>query len=111
MADDGLRVNADNTEAWLAAVAPALARGLEQVGMAAEGHAKAKCPVDTGRLRNSITHVQLDTHHEAIGTNVEYARYVELGTSRARAQPYLTPAATGHSAEYRAIMEAALGKS
>lgn len=99
----------DHTQEWLSALAPALSRGLEQVGLAADGHAKAKCPVDTGRLRNSITHVQLDAHHEAIGTNVEYGRYVELGTSRADAQPFLVPAASEHSSEYRAIMRAALG--
>ncbi len=99
----------DHTQEWLSALAPALSRGLEQVGPAAEGQAKAKCPVDTGRLRNSITHVQLDAHHEAIGTNVEYGRYVELGTSRADAQPFLVPAASEHSSEYRAIMRAALG--
>ena len=28
-----------------------------------------------------------------VGTNVEYAAYVELGTSRMQAQPYLFPAA------------------
>ena len=30
----------DHTQEWLAALAPALSRGLEQVGLAAEGHAK-----------------------------------------------------------------------
>ena len=50
----------DHTQEWLSALAPALSRGLEQVGLDAEGHAKVKCPVDTGRPRNSITHVQLD---------------------------------------------------
>ena len=38
----------DHTQEWLSALAPALSRGLEQVGLAAEGQAKAKCPVDTG---------------------------------------------------------------
>lgn len=50
----------DHTQEWLSELAPALSRGLEQVGLDAEGHAKVKCPVDTGRPRNSITHVQLD---------------------------------------------------
>ncbi|MCR5392650.1 MAG: hypothetical protein K6E65_05015 [Olsenella sp.] len=40
----------DHTQEWLSALAPALLSGLEQVGLAAEGHAKARCPVDTGRL-------------------------------------------------------------
>ena len=55
-----VHVEADNVEEAHALMRAALSRGLEQVGLAAEGHAKAKCPVDTGRLRNSITHVQLD---------------------------------------------------
>lgn len=107
--DKLVEVRENNTEAFKAALNEAVARALETIGLAAEGHAKAKCPVDTGRLRNSITHVQLDAHHEAIGTNVEYGRYVELGTSRADAQPFLVPAASEHSSEYRAIMRAALG--
>lgn len=79
--DDTVDVVTDNTDEWEAAFEQAIARGLEEVGLAAEGHAKAICPVDTGRLRNSITHAQLDAHHEAIGANVEYARYVELGSA------------------------------
>lgn len=49
---------------------------LEMIGLKAEKYAKGKCPVDTGRLRNSITHAQIDKETEAIGTNVEYAAYV-----------------------------------
>lgn len=61
-----------------------------------ERTAKRLCPVDTGRLRSSITHSEPERRGDVvavrIGTNVEYARFVELGTSRARAQPYLRPA-------------------
>lgn len=85
----------------------AIARGLEAIGLAAEAHAKAKCPVDTGNLRNSITHTH-DKDAAYIGTNMEYAPYVELGTSRTREHPFLRPAATGHSGEYKAIMKDAL---
>lgn len=48
-----------------------------------EGTAKTKCPVDTGQLRNSITHnyfVTNNTMGYEIGTNYEYAPYVEYGT-------------------------------
>lgn len=83
----------------------ALARALEKIGLVAEGYAKRLCPVDTGRLRNSITHTD-DGEAEYIGTNVEYAPYVELGTSRTRAQPYLKPAVVNHSDEYKKIVEA-----
>ena len=82
---------------------------MEKVGLVAEGYAKRLCPVDTGRLRNSITHV-INAGEQAVyvGTNVEYAPYVELGTSRQKAQPYLRPAAVDHVSEYREIIEGEL---
>lgn len=45
---------------------------LEKVGLMAERNAKLACPVDTGRLRNSISHTH-DKNTAYIGTNVEYA--------------------------------------
>lgn len=61
----------------LAEMHDAVLRALERIGEQAEGHAKYLCPVDTGRLRNSITH-QVDKGGDAvyIGTNTEYAPYV-----------------------------------
>lgn len=76
---------------------------LEAVGLQAEGYAKLVCPVDTGRLRNSISHA-VEGNTAYIGTNVEYAPYVEFGTHKQRAQPYLQPAATEHGDEYKAII-------
>ena len=83
---------------------------LEEVGLTAERYAKRLCPVDTGRLRNSITH-QVHVNEKAVhvGTNVEYAPYVELGTKRQKAQPYLKPAITNHISEYREIFNRVLG--
>lgn len=79
-------------------------RGLEAIGLQAETYAKKICPVDTGRLRNSISHAaQLGSAY--IGTNVEYAPHVELGTSKMAARPFLRPAATEHGEEYRKLME------
>lgn len=44
-----------------------------------ENTAKENCPVDSGQLRNSITsNVSGETGE--VGTNVEYAPYVEYGT-------------------------------
>ena len=101
-----LEVREDNRQAIANAIGKALMRGLEKVGLVAEGYAKRLCPVDTGRLRNSITHQISDSEKAVyIGTNVEYAPHVELGTYKASAQPFLTPAAQDHSAEYREIIE------
>lgn len=69
----------DNSAAVISAKNEAVARALEAIGLQAEGYAKMLEYVDTGRLRNSITHgVDGDTAY--IGTNVEYAPYVEFGT-------------------------------
>ena len=85
-------------------------RAFEIMGGKAETYAKQLCPVDTGRLRNSITHAQVDEDTEVIGTNVKYAPFVELGTKKQKAQPYLRPAAENHSDEYRNILKAELQK-
>ena len=85
-------------------MARAKTRALEVIGGKAEGYAKKACPVDTGRLRNSITHQQYSENTEVIGTNVEYAPYVELGTYKMAARPFLRPAAEGHAAEYTEII-------
>lgn len=108
-------------------------RALEECGLTAEGYAKLLCEGfkhPTGNLRNSITH-QLQPSELAvqIGTNSEYAAYVELGTGKyypggrqtpwvyqdakgnwhltygQRAQPYLKPAVADHVQQYREIIE------
>ena len=77
---------------------------LTAIGATAETYAKKATPVDTGRLRNSISHA-VDGEAVYIGSNVEYAPYVELGTSRAKAHHMLQKAATEHSAEYKRLAE------
>lgn len=99
----------DNSEEFLKALPEQIEQALTAIGLTAESYAKADCPVDTGRLRNSITHaVESGEKAVYIGTNVEYAAFVELGTSRMKARPYLKPAATEHTAEYKSLAEQAL---
>ena len=88
MAD--VEVTEDNTELVAKEMESAIAQALTAVGLSAERYAKAECPVDTGRLRNSITNV-VDTVGKAayIGTNIEYGPYVELGTSKRKPHPFL----------------------
>lgn len=107
-----VHVEADNVEEARALMRAAIARGLEEMGLVAEGYAKAGCPVDTGRLRNSITHVRASETTEAIGTNVEYGRYVEFREDVSHKNGhahFLRDAASEHTAEYAQIMRSALG--
>lgn len=84
------------------------ATALEAIGLQGETNAKmhitAVGAVDTGRLRNSITHAT-DEDSAYIGTNVEYAPYVEMGTYKMKARPYLEPAVQEHVDEYKELVE------
>jgi len=65
-----------------------------------ERKAKQKVPVLTGNLKRSIRaiikpgikRIYAGGNAPGVGTPVEYAGYVELGTSKMAAQPYLRPA-------------------
>lgn len=120
----------DNSKEVLEAFDEAINRALERCGMQAEGYAKDLTPVDTGNLRNSISHRVDESDKEVyIGTNAEYAAYVELGTGiyteggrqdpwvyqdeegrwhhtrGQKPQPYLVPAVKNHGGTYRNIFE------
>ena len=107
MAD--VEVAEDHTDEVIEALGVAIARGLEAIGIQAESDAAKICPVDTGRLKNSITHA-IDAEEKAaiIGTNVEYALYVHEGTRGRKGQPFLTDAVSRNIGKYQRIFEAAL---
>lgn len=68
---------------------------LARKSIAVERAAKRMAPVDTGRLRSSITHdIGRDELGLAarVGTDVHYAIYLEFGTRRMRPRPFLRPA-------------------
>jgi HK97 gp10 family phage protein len=78
---------------------------LEAIGQAAETYAKLNLEsnprrIDTGNLRGSIGHAPADEDTMCIGTNVEYAPYVELGTRRMTPSHFLKRAASEHTDEY-----------
>ena len=100
----GFKIDQNNIPTAKEELEMKIARALEMIGIQAEGYAKALCPVDTGTLRNSITHqVDMSVDGVYIGTNVEYAPYVELGTVKMKKRPYLKPAIEQHMNEYRTI--------
>jgi phage gpG-like protein len=94
----------DNSKEVLSAMEKAIERGLEAIGLTAEGHAKKETPVDTGRLRNSIGHA-VEDKSAYIGTNVEYAPYIELGARGRQGKHMLQKSASGYKSEYKKIME------
>lgn len=81
----------------------------------------------TGRLRGSITYATKkdgsspaspasssdgvhsndvnDDREVVIGTNVEYAQPVELGSSKVKARPFIKPAIQNHKDDYKKILE------
>lgn len=86
-----------------AALALTCEQDLVRVGLDVQNRARSLCPVDTGRLRSSIQMVKgkdRDGVYVEIGTNVEYAVFVEFGTSRAHAQPFLRPALAEAAAHF-----------
>ena len=96
------------------------------VGMLTSGYAQELCPVSPGggTLRNSITHAYNDDGHQVtllVGSNVEYAPYVELGhhqqpgryvpaigkrlvRSWVPGKPFLRPAFEDHTEEIEQIV-------
>ena len=118
----------DNTNQILSEFEKQLQIILEDMGTTAERHAKEKCPVDTGRLRNSITYATarfqgVGTYSDnignsfsdgaarsvpsdkevIIGTNVEYGQEIELATH------FLRDAVANHVDEYKALAKKWLG--
>ena len=66
-------------------------KNIENAALLLERNAKQNCPVDTGKLRASIT-TEVGKLEAEVGTNVEYALCVEFGTSKQSAQPFMRPA-------------------
>lgn len=116
-----------NRAAVLAATQGAIKVALEICGGKAETYAKMLCPVDTGNLRDHITHQADGYDTMLIGSNVEYAPYVELGhhqepgryvpalgrrlvASWVDGKPYLRPAIEDHLSEFQGILNDELKK-
>ena len=125
----------DNSEAVGAEFELRALRALEECGLVAEGYAKKLVKVDTGNLRNTVTHqVAPDEPAVYVGTNSEYAVYQELGTGKYaeggggrptpwvyqdakgnwhrtsgnKPAPFIKPALADHIQVYRTIIESEL---
>lgn len=97
----------DHSEEVIAAMKDQVNMWLDLIGEDAASTAADKAPVDTGRLKNSISHA-VDEEEPAvyIGTNVEYAPYQEFGTSKGiKGKHFIQFGATAHKAEYKQLLE------
>jgi HK97 gp10 family phage protein len=69
---------------------------MKRIILQIERDAKSIVPVDTGNLRASIESRVIRNNDGditgVVGTNTDYAAFVEFGTSKMGAQPYLRPA-------------------
>ena len=126
----------DNSDAFRQELEERTKTALEMIGLIAESHATDLTPVDTGLLRNSITHAvsgeppakssYKSTSGETvkysgtapndktkavyIGTNVKYGIYVELGARGRKPRHMLQRAISEHREEYKKILESTLKK-
>ena len=110
-----IKIVQDNSHLVAQMIPKAIARALEEVGILAEGHVigymTERFIVDTGRLRNSITHAIQQDNTVIVGTNVSYAKYVHNGTSKVTGRPFLTAPISQHLDEYREMIREALKNS
>ncbi len=90
----------------------AVQKAMKEAVLIIEAEAKRLCPVDTGRLRTSITNIVREIANAVIegriGTNISYARFQELGTSKITANPYLRPALKNKFSEVVNIIQEAV---
>lgn len=128
-----------NREIFEQAAEQAIENAMEQCGLLAEGYAQMELTkqnaVDTGALRNSMTHKVVDNSNEVamyVGTNSEYGVYVEMGTGKyakggrqdpwafqdakgdwhmtsgMKARPYVKPSIADHVNVYKDVIKDAL---
>lgn len=89
--DDFTRQLIGNVSGAVAKGRSSAGRSLAHVGFQIANGAKARSPVDTGRLRSSYTS-RVTGNSVEVATTVEYAAHQEFGTRHQRGTPHLRPA-------------------
>lgn len=109
-ADDPLRALSADLTAAGRQVGNRARTVIRKTAMDIEREAKNLAPVDTGNLKNSIGHsdLRIGTSGQLvaeIGPTANYGIFLELGTSRMPAQPFMGPAADKHTPSFEAAMQ------
>jgi len=99
MAKQGIYVDVDGTKAVSNAIKKYGEEGrrlvvelTEIAGKETAREAKVFAPVDTGKLRQSIKAEKQNNYLWFVTAYEKYARWVEFGTSKMAAQPFMHPA-------------------
>jgi len=127
-----MKIENDNSKIIIEALTEQVKLALEAVGyQAVTDVTRDPIPVDTGLMKNSITfalsgEAPVDGSYSAdkgdtsgsytgtapadkeptlyIGTNVTYAKYIEFGTSKMTARPFMLPKLRANLANYKEIL-------
>jgi HK97 gp10 family phage protein len=75
---------------------------LEAIGAFLKGKMDSYTPVDTGNLKSHNSY-KINNNELFLHNDCEYAGYVENGTYKMGAQPFMKPAAYNHIAEIKQI--------
>ena len=115
MSDFTVTITCDHINELVGAARREAAKVVQATAFGVEAEAKRIVPVDTGRLRNSITtRVDPGGLSATIAPHTDYEAFVEFGTRRMRAQPYMRPAAEKMRGPFKEamgkILHEALGK-
>lgn len=84
---------------------------LNNIGNFIVAEAQLRTPVDTGNLRRGLGY-KTDKKENGVfmGSNIEYDEYVELGTSKQKAQPHWKPAVMDNLDDINKIVTDTLAK-
>lgn len=89
-------------------VKPLVRAAVAKSGVDITADAKILAPVDTGNLRGSIgMDVDSDGLGVTVGPTADYGEFVERGTSRMAAQPYMAPAFDRRAPLFQQAVQAA----
>jgi len=81
---------------------------LEKIARDVEARAKSTVPVDTGALKNSIRASPVSNLTWQVAVGQFYGIYVEFGTHRMPARPYLVPAVDDLRSSFQVAMAIAM---
>ena len=125
MANIVFKIEANNIDTIKETAKEAINKAMNEIGLQAQNYISMNCPFETGRLAGSITYATKTERQEVrapaksgdavqgappengviIGTNVEYAGYLEFGTSRIDAMPYIKPNIEAHMGEFKDTLQ------